>query len=234
MIGSVVILCGGRGSRLKPITENIPKPMADINNKPFLEYLIKQVSLLNPKDIILLTGYKSDVIESYYLNKNNKKNLIKIFKSHPDLDTGSRFYKFFNKYNFPLMLCYGDNLVNFDIKEYFKNFVDKNALIVKTSKQCKEVGNINLKNNSRVNYSKNRNMKFKYVDLGYFIFQKEFLSIFKPLNSTNISFSKILEKMCKFDLFCYRVKGKYLSITNIDLYNKTVKYLKNDKNTFFS
>ena len=232
MIGSIVILCGGRGSRLKPITDNIPKPMVDINNKPFIEYLINQVSKLNPKDIILLTGYKSNVIKKYY--SNNKNNKIKIFNSHPDLDTGSRFYKFFNRYSFPIMLCYGDNLVNFNIKDYYKNFIGKNVLIIKTARQCKEMGNVNIEKTYHIKYSKNRNTKFKYVDLGYFIFQKKFMTKFKPIKSSNISFSKILEKMCQLDLFYYKVKGKYLSITNLELYKKTKKFLINDKNTFSS
>ena len=61
-----VILAGGRGERLKPLTDNIPKPMAPIGNIPFLDFLIN--SLLNQgiKNFLILTGYKSEVIEKRY------------------------------------------------------------------------------------------------------------------------------------------------------------------------
>ena len=44
MISQVVVLCGGRGKRLKPLTDKVPKPMININGAPFLWYLLKQFS----------------------------------------------------------------------------------------------------------------------------------------------------------------------------------------------
>ena len=54
----LAILAGGRGARLKPLTNYTPKPMIKINNIPFLEYLIKIYSKYNLEKIYLLTGYK--------------------------------------------------------------------------------------------------------------------------------------------------------------------------------
>ena len=57
-----VILCGGLGTRLRPLTENMPKPMAPVNGKPFLHYLIEQVRDQGIRRILLLTGYRSEMI----------------------------------------------------------------------------------------------------------------------------------------------------------------------------
>ena len=61
-IDQAVILAGGIGKRLKPITNSIPKPLANINGSPFLDYLIKSVRDLGINKILILTGYKSDKI----------------------------------------------------------------------------------------------------------------------------------------------------------------------------
>ena len=66
-----VLLCGGRGTRLKPITDFIPKPMVNIHGKPFLYYLLNQLSKKYITEFVLLTGYFGKQIENYF--KNGKK-----------------------------------------------------------------------------------------------------------------------------------------------------------------
>ena len=67
---TAVILCGGRGERLKPITDKIPKPMVDINGKPFLYFLMLQLSKNGIKNFLLLTGYKGEIIKDYFKDGN--------------------------------------------------------------------------------------------------------------------------------------------------------------------
>ncbi len=63
---SVVILAGGLGTRLRPITETIPKPMVDILGKPFLEYKIRQLKDSGMQKIILCVGHFGKMIEDYF------------------------------------------------------------------------------------------------------------------------------------------------------------------------
>src|SRR4030042_1009698 len=58
-----IVLAGGLGTRLKPITETIPKPMVLINGKPFLEYKLEALKKYGIKDIILCIGYLGEKIE---------------------------------------------------------------------------------------------------------------------------------------------------------------------------
>jgi NDP-sugar pyrophosphorylase family protein len=62
----VAILAGGLGERLRPYTETVPKPMIDINGKPFLEIQLNQLKSQGFKDILLCTGYLGNVIEDYF------------------------------------------------------------------------------------------------------------------------------------------------------------------------
>ena len=68
IIEQAVILAGGRGERLRPITDKVPKPMALINKIPFLDYLISSLIKVKIKKILILVGYKSETIISRYKN----------------------------------------------------------------------------------------------------------------------------------------------------------------------
>lgn len=81
-----IILAGGFGKRLKPITDYVPKPLVPIKNIPIIEWQIKYLKKFNVTEIIICTGYKTKMIESYL----NTKNLgIKIKFSIEDLPLGT-------------------------------------------------------------------------------------------------------------------------------------------------
>ena len=65
-ISQAVILAGGRGMRLRPLTSSIPKPMILIDNRPFIDFIIRDLNKNNINNILILTGYKSKVFEKYY------------------------------------------------------------------------------------------------------------------------------------------------------------------------
>ena len=62
----VVILAGGKGTRLQPLTHNVPKPMIPVNEKPFLQYQLNYIRNFGLVEIILLVGYLADQIEEYF------------------------------------------------------------------------------------------------------------------------------------------------------------------------
>ena len=61
-----VILCGGLGARMKPYTDNTPKPMISCNGKPFLWYLLQQLHDQGVSRFVLLTGYLAEEVSSYF------------------------------------------------------------------------------------------------------------------------------------------------------------------------
>ncbi|MBE3119799.1 MAG: nucleotidyltransferase family protein [Candidatus Atribacteria bacterium] len=64
-----IILAGGRGSRLKSVTSCIPKPMVEIDGKPFLAYLLNYLGAQGINEIVLSVGYRSEVITEHFQNK---------------------------------------------------------------------------------------------------------------------------------------------------------------------
>ena len=66
-----LILAGGRGKRLKPLTDKIPKPLITINKTPLIEWSIKYLKKFGINDIIICSGYKADQIEKFLKLKKN-------------------------------------------------------------------------------------------------------------------------------------------------------------------
>ena len=87
-----IILAGGRGKRLKPVTDYVPKPLVPINNIPIIEWQIKYLKKFDVKEVIICTGYKADMIESY-LNMKELGIKIKFSIEKSPLGTGGAIKK---------------------------------------------------------------------------------------------------------------------------------------------
>jgi NDP-sugar pyrophosphorylase family protein len=83
-----IILAGGAGTRLKPITDYVPKPLIPISNIPIIEWQIKQLKKFGINDIILCTGYKTDQIQNYLTHMKNFGCNIKFSVENGPLGTG--------------------------------------------------------------------------------------------------------------------------------------------------
>lgn len=70
----VVILCGGKGLRMRGLTEDVPKSLAKLNGKPLIWHIMKHFSQFNHTQFILPLGYKGDQIKDYFMNYSWKTN----------------------------------------------------------------------------------------------------------------------------------------------------------------
>ncbi|MCH8833175.1 MAG: nucleotidyltransferase family protein [Thaumarchaeota archaeon] len=112
-----VILAGGQGTRLKPITDYIPKPLIPINNTPILEWQIRYLKKFGINDIIICTGYKTDQIENFL---NKKKFGVKVrFSIEKDpLGTGGALKKIASLIKEKSFLVFnGDIITNINLKK---------------------------------------------------------------------------------------------------------------------
>ncbi|MGQ0606664.1 MAG: nucleotidyltransferase family protein [Candidatus Nitrosotenuis sp.] len=89
----VIILAGGLGSRLKPITDYVPKSLIPINNIPLIEWQIKQLKKFGINNFIICTGYKTDQIENYLEHRENFDSKIQYSIEKTPLGTGGAIKK---------------------------------------------------------------------------------------------------------------------------------------------
>jgi histidinol-phosphate phosphatase family protein len=225
VITQAVIFCGGLGTRLMPITKKIPKPMVTVNERPFLEYLIMQCKSNGIKEVLLLCGYKHEIIKNYF--KNGKKFNLKI-KYHynpPNVQTLKRIYDARNILKSKFLLLYSDNYSPLNIK-LLENKLKKNNLVITLCKKKK--GNIllNKKSSFIVNYSKKR--KYDLVEIGYIILKKKILVDRKY--DINKEFNFLIKNQIYNQKINFIINNSgYLSISDHKRLKKTKKYFSNDK-----
>ena len=79
---TAIILCGGKGTRLYPLTKNTPKPLIKIKNKEILKYILDHLFKARINNIILATGYKHKSFKNFYLKLiPNLKSKIKVLNT---------------------------------------------------------------------------------------------------------------------------------------------------------
>jgi histidinol-phosphate phosphatase family protein len=122
-----VILAGGKGTRLGTLTETIPKPLISICGKPILVHQIDLLKRYGIVDIILLTGYKSEVIERYFEDNKESGVNISYFRENKPLGTTGGVKEIEDRLTEDFLLLYGDIMVNMNIEKLIHFHKKKNS-----------------------------------------------------------------------------------------------------------
>ena len=113
-----IILAGGRGKRLRPITDYVPKPLIPLNNIPILEWQIKYLKKFGVKEVIICTGYKTEMIENYLQMKNDIGIKIILAKEKTPLGTGGAIKQAASQIkDKSFFVMNGDTITNIDLKK---------------------------------------------------------------------------------------------------------------------
>lgn len=117
----VVILCGGKGSRMGQACENLPKPLIEIGNKPVLWHIMKFYSAQGYNEFILLTGYKKDKIQEYFDDNKEKEWDITFVDTGLDTSKSKRILQIKEMIDDNIFfLSYGDDLSDIDLSKLRK------------------------------------------------------------------------------------------------------------------
>ncbi len=112
-----IILAGGRGKRLKPITDYVPKPMIPINNIPIIEWQIKYLKKFRIDKVIICTGYKQEMIQNYLKMKNTSMEIEFSVEKSP-IGTGGAIKKAGKKIeDDSFFVINGDIITDINLKE---------------------------------------------------------------------------------------------------------------------
>lgn len=112
---TVAVLAGGLGTRLREILPDVPKPMAAINNRPFLEYLLDYWVREGAQKFILIVGYKHQQIQKYF-GKSYCGIPIEYFVEKIPLGTGGALISISKNLKNPYVLLNGDTFATVDLK----------------------------------------------------------------------------------------------------------------------
>jgi len=132
-----VILAGGLGTRLRPLTNNNPKPMLPIGGKPILEHLINWTKKNGVKSIVLCVSYLKETIEDYFEDGEKFGVKIEYAISKKALATAGQLKTAEKFIDNDFVCMYGDSLFNFNLKNMIKQHSIKKALITMSLNEYK-------------------------------------------------------------------------------------------------
>lgn len=116
-----VILAGGMGKRLRPITDYVPKPLIPINNVPILEWQINYLLKNGVREVIICTGYKSEMVSDFLDKKRFKSIGVKISSEEKPLGTAGALKKISSIIKEKkIFVINGDIITDIDLKELAK------------------------------------------------------------------------------------------------------------------
>lgn len=192
----VIILAGGFGTRLQSVVKDVPKPMADINGKPFLEYLLNYLSKYNITDVVLSVGYKQDTIKNYFKTKYHNINLKYSSEEEP-LGTGGAIKKateMLNKKDNKVLVVNGDTFFKADLSQLIKADKTLNSditLCLKEMVNFDRYGSVKVDNGVITKFEEKKFYKKAYINCGVYVMSK---NIFKKIETLDkFSFEEFLE-----------------------------------------
>lgn len=201
-----VILCGGYGTRIRDVADNIPKPMIPIGDKPIIWHIMKTYAFYGHTEFILCTGYKSEVIKDYFLNyeirssditiklgKNEDKLItepkheedgwiITLAETGINTMTGARVKKI-KKYvenDEMFMLTYGDGVGDIDINELIQFHKSHGKMVTLTGvRPPGRFGELRISkdDNSVTGFNEKPQTSDGRINGGYFVCNREFLDL---------------------------------------------------------
>ena len=174
----VVILCGGKGTRLSEETITIPKPMVKIGDKPIIWHLMKIFSYFGFDEFILATGYKKEVIENFFTNNQDFKKIETIDTGQETL-TGGRLLRLKEKLSEEktFLMTYGDGLCDINIQnlvDFHKNH--KKIATLTAVHPPVRFGELKLQEDKIVDFQEKPQANAGWVNGGFFVLNNEILN----------------------------------------------------------
>ena len=202
-----IILAGGYGTRFPEYTQRIPKPMVKVGKVPMLTHIMRIFKSFGHNDFIIAAGYKNNIIEDYYKNSSEFKN-IKIINTGKSTMTGGRLLRLkpYLIENENFFMTYGDGLCDLNLNKLVK-FHNKHKKLASLTAVHPPVrfGELKIKNNKMIRFDEKPESMSSWINGGFFILN---YNIFNYIKDDKTSFEKKpLETLSK--------KGELMSFKHV-------------------
>jgi NDP-sugar pyrophosphorylase family protein len=202
----VAVLCGGFGTRLGSLTRDVPKPMVEIGGRPYLERVLESFAERELRRFVLLTGYKSEVIEQHFGDGTRFGLSIQYSRETQPLGTGGALREARELLGTRFLMTYADVLRHFDYDRFVRQHSD-NCLAVYPRITA---GNVDLEGDRVVRFDK-RAPELPYIDAGFSVMNIETIDILPP------------EGPCSFEEIVYSGLAQHgelsAEIVNLDFFD---------------
>jgi D-glycero-alpha-D-manno-heptose 1-phosphate guanylyltransferase len=187
----VIVLCGGKGTRLRGVVDDRPKPMVEVNGRPFLDILLDYFASFGLKRFILSAGYMGEFIERYYAQKAALYEVI-VVKEQQALGTAGavKFAESLIKSD-PFIVTNGDSLCKADLKTFCEFHEAKRgdvSLVVNPANGRTDAGSIALDDGGKVIAFQEKGAHGEYLSAGIYMLKKAVLTPIPTGGSSSLEY----------------------------------------------
>lgn len=227
-----IILAGGKGTRLRSVVSDIPKPLAPVNGKPFLDILLSQLDgsdCINK--VVLATGYKSEIVIGKYKDCKDYKFEILFSLERELLGTGGAIKKAIQlTESEDILVLNGDSYAEVNIRDVIKEHRDINTLMTIVLKEVDNVGrfgSVKLDGEKRITHFEEKKdiVNPGLINAGIYLIKRK---LFDDVQEDKvISLEKdILPGLIHKGIYGYIAKGKFIDIGIPETYKSSGEYLR--------
>ena len=240
-VKQALLLAGGMGTRLKPFTDDNPKPMYPVGGRPFIGHLLDQIEDFGIEEVILLLGYKAEKIIEYIEQEWKKEPVthslnVVVDVTPVEYDTGARIKNVQALLQSEFLLMYCDNYCTIDFERLCCDYYRNNAKIQLTAYENRDgytKDNLIISTDGCVTcYDKKREtLGLKGVDIGYAIVSKQCVEEFDVENDNfeKYTYPRLVKEG---KLFATVTKHRYYSVGSWERIKLTKEFFGNSKTIF--
>jgi dTDP-glucose pyrophosphorylase/predicted transcriptional regulator len=218
----VVLMVGGLGTRLRPLTETTPKPMLKVGNKPILQTIIEKFAQYGYKNFIMCVNYKSHIIEDYFKDGSEFGVNIEYVLEKKRMGTAGALSLLKEKPKEDFFVMNGDILTNVNFEHLHNYHVENNSIATMCVREYEyqvPFGVVNLKDNKIVSIEEKPTYKF-FVSAGIYMLNPESLD-YIPKNEffdMPTLFDRIIKKDKK--AISFPIREYWIDIGKIEEYKR--------------
>ena len=177
MITEAIVLAGGLGTRLRSVIQEIPKPMAPVAGKPFLEYLLHYLENQGIKKVILSTGYKHETILAYFGTQWHNLQIEYVIEEQP-LGTGGAIKLALKRTTTDhILILNGDTFFAADLRKLSAFHFEKKAQLSIAAKEMDDLsryGSLKFNDNYRIiDFIEKKEQNSGYINGGIYLLDKK-------------------------------------------------------------
>lgn len=222
MLDTAVILAGGLGERLRPLTDQTPKPLLLIKNKPIVEHVIENLKNHGVKNIILSIGYKADRIKEHFGDGSKLGVNISYCVEDEPLGTGGAIKLATTGINQPVFVVWGDNLMDVNYKNLYETYLRNKTpvtMVLTPREDVENFGVAKLENEKVISFTekpKREEAPSNLINAGAIVLEPDKLTIL-PEGKSSIEYD-FYEKLAPGEITAYVHRGQWFPTDTLEKY----------------
>lgn len=210
-----VLMAGGKGQRLMPLTRDTPKPLLKVGDKPIIEYNLDRLCQFGINNIYISVNYLGEQICDYFKDGSERNLKIMYIREKEFMGTIASMRLTMDYQNDTLLLMNSDLLTNIDFYDFYQTFLKEGAdMVIASTSYHVDIpyAVLEVKNNSQVSSLKEKPRYTYYSNAGIYIFKKEFLNLIPEGEFFNVTdlIDRLLELNKK--VISFPIMGYWLDI----------------------